>query len=100
MSPYANLQALRELDRHYNSYPNLTYPQLYILDEGYKHFFETHSYCCDGGYIPMKDQNFKTDLAVAKKACCHKRAKVSSVRYIRLFKSQPSNFFFSFSILR
>ncbi len=30
----------------------------------------------------MKDQQFKTDLAVAKKACCQKRAKVSSVRYI------------------
>jgi hypothetical protein len=78
--PHHFLQLLREMDRRFNLYPTLSYPQLYILDEGYKFFFETHLYCCNGGYIPMKDQHFKTDLAIAKKVCSQKRAKVSSVR--------------------
>jgi hypothetical protein len=93
---YAHLQRLREIDRRFNQYPTLSYPHLYILDEGYKNFFETHSYCCDGGYIPMKDQLYKTDLAIAKKECCQKRAKTSSVRYFNL----ASNLFTCFHIYR
>ena len=79
-APQQCFQLLREMDRKINQYPTLSYPQLYILDLGYKNFFETHLYCCSGGYVPMKDQHFKSDLAVAKKVCSQKRAKISSVR--------------------
>jgi hypothetical protein len=47
----------------------------------------------------MKDQHFKTDLAIAKKACCHKRAKVSSVRYIRLSSFHSFLHIFNFSLM-
>jgi hypothetical protein len=68
------------MDRKINQYPTLSYPQLYILELGYKNFFETHLDCCSGGYVPMRDQRFKSDLAIAEKVCSQKRAKISSVR--------------------
>lgn len=35
---------MRNLDRkkHADSYPNLTFPEMFILEGGYKAFFETH----------------------------------------------------------
>ena len=49
---------LRELDRTYNSenYPNLYYPDLYILDGGYSKFYENYPEFCDGGYVKMRDK--------------------------------------------
>ena len=37
-APQQCFQLLREMDRKINQYPTLSYPQLYILDLGYKNF--------------------------------------------------------------
>ena len=37
---------MRKHDRDQNCYPNLHYPELYILDGGYKAFFEGHEDLC------------------------------------------------------
>ena len=39
---------LRNKDREMNhdKYPHLTFPELYILDGGYKAFYETYEVCC------------------------------------------------------
>lgn len=36
---------VRERDRFVNEYPNLHYPELYILKGGYKEFFPLHKVC-------------------------------------------------------
>lgn len=36
---------VRERDRAVNEYPNLHYPELYILKGGYKEFFPLHQVC-------------------------------------------------------
>lgn len=40
---YYSLRFLRELDRKVNiaEYPKLTYPDVYVIDGGFKNFFET-----------------------------------------------------------
>ncbi|EPR78996.1 Rhodanese-like domain protein [Spraguea lophii 42_110] len=38
---------LRTLDRERNNYPSLTFPEIYILDGGYKNFFKEYSIHCD-----------------------------------------------------
>lgn len=48
-------QKFREIDRIYNTYPNLSYPYIYILDGGYKRFFREHPNYCEGGYVNMYD---------------------------------------------
>jgi M-phase inducer tyrosine phosphatase len=55
--------AVRELDRrlHINCYPQLFYPEIYILEGGYKLFHEVQPALCIGTYLPMKDTQFKTD---------------------------------------
>ena len=55
--------ALREIDRrlHMEHYPRLFYPEIYILEGGYKHFYEQQPHLCSGGYVPMADKNFKAD---------------------------------------
>ncbi|KAM9454183.1 cell division cycle 25 homolog d [Clarias gariepinus] len=58
-------QYLRELDRAINAqtYPYLLYPELYLLQGGYKHFY----FCCPElcepcGYVPMHHKDFRDQL--------------------------------------
>uniref|UniRef100_A0A0N4ZB26 M-phase inducer phosphatase n=1 Tax=Parastrongyloides trichosuri TaxID=131310 RepID=A0A0N4ZB26_PARTI len=57
--------ALRNIDRRMNSYPTLTYKEMYILDSGYKKFFECglyNSLCDPYGYTSMVDKDFTSEL--------------------------------------
>lgn len=47
------LRLFREYDRHHNEYPNLSYPDVYLLEGGYCHFYDQMPEFCVGGYIPM-----------------------------------------------
>ena len=56
----------RSIDREKNKerYPELFYPNVYILDGGYKEFYAEHKEFCEGGYTPMLDEshNINGDL--------------------------------------
>ncbi|OHT15150.1 Rhodanese-like domain containing protein [Tritrichomonas foetus] len=45
----------REIDRqiNYENYPELNYPNVYILDGGYRNFYSQYPSYCKGGYIRM-----------------------------------------------
>ena len=47
----------RSIDREENKdrYPYLFYPNVYILDGGYRKFYQEHPDFCDGGYTTMLD---------------------------------------------
>ncbi|XP_043110517.1 M-phase inducer phosphatase 2 [Puntigrus tetrazona] len=54
---------VRQRDRFLNEYPNLHYPELYILKGGYKDFFPLHKSVCEPqAYRPMHHEDFKEDL--------------------------------------
>ncbi|XP_065523146.1 M-phase inducer phosphatase 1 isoform X2 [Lathamus discolor] len=54
---------VREQDRLDNEYPNLHYPELYILKGGYRDFFlRCRSFCEPQSYRPMHHEDFKEDL--------------------------------------
>uniref|UniRef100_A0A3B3XD76 M-phase inducer phosphatase n=1 Tax=Poecilia mexicana TaxID=48701 RepID=A0A3B3XD76_9TELE len=54
---------VRERDRAVNVYPNLHYPELYILKGGYKDFFPFFQTQCEPqSYRPMHHEDFKDDL--------------------------------------
>lgn len=53
---------LRRSDRMLNSdnYPKLTYPDIVILDGGYRQFFDSNKeHCFPRGYVEMKDVNYQ-----------------------------------------
>ena len=56
------MKKLREIDRKRHKYPDLKYPELYLLKDGYKEFYEKFSEFCDGGYVPMLDVGYKQDF--------------------------------------
>lgn len=59
----------RNYDRHLNEkkYPFLYYPELYLLDKGYKDFFNSClDLCIPQQYVPMADSNYTTDLSYFK----------------------------------
>lgn len=60
------LSHLRKLDRevNYHSFPYLHYPELYIIEGGYKNFHSQHPNLCvpDGRYIEMVDKSFQAEL--------------------------------------
>ncbi|XP_046554237.1 M-phase inducer phosphatase-like [Haliotis rubra] len=59
------LRHLRNLDRKLNSdrYPFLFYPEVYLLDGGYKAFYEQHqSQCNPRNYVPMLHQDYSKQL--------------------------------------
>jgi rhodanese-related sulfurtransferase len=57
---------VRNFDRVLNAsnYPNLNYPQLYILDGGYKNFFLQYPDRCDppNQYVPMRNSGHRDEL--------------------------------------
>eukprot|EP01122_Echinamoeba_exundans_P004968 TRINITY_DN15167_c0_g1_i1.p1 TRINITY_DN15167_c0_g1~~TRINITY_DN15167_c0_g1_i1.p1 ORF type:complete len:504 (-),score=57.18 TRINITY_DN15167_c0_g1_i1:118-1629(-) len=66
----AAYQALRNADRHQNHvhYPELCYPDIYLLDGGYKSFFEScKEYCNPCAYLPMKDAAHKGECIAIRK---------------------------------
>ncbi|XP_067656514.1 M-phase inducer phosphatase-like [Haliotis asinina] len=59
------LRHLRNLDRKLNSesYPFLFYPEVYLLDGGYKAFYEQHQCQCEPrSYLPMLHQDYSKEL--------------------------------------
>lgn len=58
---------LRKVDRIYNSdrYPYLLYPDIVVLEGGYKRFFDKHKHMCEPqGYVEMKDIKHKRTCEV------------------------------------
>ncbi|XP_066516856.1 cell division cycle 25 homolog d isoform X2 [Hoplias malabaricus] len=56
-------QYLRELDRAVNVYPRLLYPELYLLQGGYKHFYTCCPELCEPcDYVPMRHRDFREQL--------------------------------------
>ncbi|KAM9323749.1 uncharacterized protein PAF06_019962 [Gastrophryne carolinensis] len=84
---------LRNLDRKENIYPNLYYPELYLLKGGYKEFFESFEDLCEPqGYVNMLHGDYTEQLRKY-----HKKNKPPSGQKVRkeLFKSLNSNKSFS-----
>ncbi|OHS93611.1 Rhodanese-like domain containing protein [Tritrichomonas foetus] len=55
------MQKFRNYDRSVNEYPNLTYPNIFLLEGGFKRFFaEKHenSSICIGNYVPMREKKY------------------------------------------
>jgi len=55
---------LRGVDRnmHQHCYPELYYTDLYVLEGGYKKFYEQHvEYCFPAAYVEMLDKNHATE---------------------------------------
>lgn len=60
----------RNFDRNQNldKYPHLEYPELYLLEGGYKIFYEKFKHHCNPlGYIEMNDPNYMEELKEAHK---------------------------------
>ncbi|XP_071089308.1 M-phase inducer phosphatase-like [Haliotis cracherodii] len=59
------LRHLRRMDRKLNSdrYPFLFYPEVYLLDGGYKAFYEQHqNHCEPQTYLPMVHESYSQQL--------------------------------------
>uniref|UniRef100_A0A914XXX7 Uncharacterized protein n=1 Tax=Panagrolaimus superbus TaxID=310955 RepID=A0A914XXX7_9BILA len=59
--------ALRELDRELNhdNYPHIDYTEIYVLSEGYRHFYENsnvQTFCEPASYIPMLCEKYLKEL--------------------------------------
>ena len=65
----AMLRFLRKNDRAKNVYPNLDFPELYLLKDGYKNFFGLQQAATTGSYLPMLDVNHQGDLKHFRKKC-------------------------------
>lgn len=62
---------VRSLDRQRNkaNYPNLFYPEMYILDGGYKNYWQQHGEKCEPphAYLPMRAPQFREQLRMHQK---------------------------------
>lgn len=56
-------RVLRNLDRTHNVYPNLRFPEVYILEGGYKAFFgEYPEWCVPRSYVKMHSKAHKKEF--------------------------------------
>ena len=57
------MREIRERDRMLNPYPSLFYPEMYLLEGGYKQFYEKFAnYCSPEGYVSMYHDNHKEQM--------------------------------------
>jgi hypothetical protein len=64
------MRDLREMDRSINkhSYPSLYYPEIYLLEGGYKDFFnQFDQFCLPKSYLPMLHDNHRNDMKFFRK---------------------------------
>lgn len=63
---------VRSYDRELNTanYPSLCYPEMYILDGGYKNFWKQFGERCEppNAYVPMRNPFFKEELKLHQRA--------------------------------
>ncbi|KAJ6229202.1 cdc25-like protein phosphatase twine-related [Anaeramoeba flamelloides] len=87
----AMCRLIRKTDRQINQYPNLYYPQCYVLEGGYREFFNTNQrtkkFCYPCSYQEMKDKKFRTQLGSSTKnrkkdLCEHKNKNILSLEDI------------------
>lgn len=81
---------LRECDGKANCkrWPSVWYPQTYVLEGGYKAFWETHPDCCEPrNYIPMLDERYKEDL----RQCQMQSTRLRSKSFSGDLRSSSSN---------
>lgn len=58
----------KDRDAHQNDYPKLYYPELYLLEGGYKEFYEQKpKYCVPETYREMLDPNYQQQLKLFTK---------------------------------
>jgi len=72
MMCYCRARFLRRCDReiHDASYPALYYPELYLLEGGYKAFYELHSgLCTPRHYLPMLQRDHADALRQYRAEC-------------------------------
>jgi M-phase inducer tyrosine phosphatase len=64
------MQHFRELDRRRNlkRYPELDFPNIFLLRGGYKQFYEECPDLCDGGYVRMLDESFERSGELSRSA--------------------------------
>uniref|UniRef100_A0A8C3HCY5 M-phase inducer phosphatase n=1 Tax=Chrysemys picta bellii TaxID=8478 RepID=A0A8C3HCY5_CHRPI len=56
-------RSLRRMDRDANRYPELWYPELYVLRGGYKEFYQHFQDLCEPqGYVHMRHKDFRAEL--------------------------------------
>jgi hypothetical protein len=41
-----------------DTYPALSFPHAYVLQGGYKQFYEGFPECCEGGFVSMSDADY------------------------------------------
>ena len=63
------LRHLRKMDRLRNRYPQLDYPEIYLLKGGYKQFFADHREATTGSYAPMLDTKYTKELRHFRRKC-------------------------------
>ena len=57
------MRFLRSVDRSVNEYPNLRFPEIYLLEGGYNKFFESYQrHCHPQSYVKMLDRKYAEDL--------------------------------------
>ncbi|CAF0924121.1 unnamed protein product [Brachionus calyciflorus] len=64
------MREVRERDRSLNqdNYPNLFYPEIYLLEGGYKQFFDSNQQLCEPRqYVPMLQDDHKNDMKFFRK---------------------------------
>ena len=54
---------IRKIDRSNNKYPKLSYPNLFVLKDGYEGFYlNSTQFCKPPKYVKMVDERFKEEL--------------------------------------
>ena len=67
---------LREMDRKFNEYPLLFYPEVYLLEGGYKEFYGKFPEACEpNGYVPMEHPDFAQECADTQSKLRHNKKK-------------------------
>lgn len=73
---------MRSLDRELNTavYPLLSYPEIYVLQDGYSSFQSLYSEHCLGSYVKMADQPSQPQIQSSMLMSCNKKVQYNLLK--------------------
>ena len=93
----------RDYDRRHNTYPNLSFPHVYVLDGGFRRFFEELSDLCEGTYVPMLEgdheelkrcqRRYSREMRGSYSACERRKTAEVTLRPLEMFADIDCGFY-------
>lgn len=87
---YFNIRSYDRI-RHLRDYPALSFPNLFVLEGGYRKLFAEYPLLCKGGYVKMREYKYRSELKKCNSALLREKEKLSMSQGANIDESRSAS---------